>query len=175
MHVFVAPGPLSRGVGRRGSWGRRGRVAMRSLLVPVDKFVAFQLQSNDFLPEYQILFAEVLVLVLHLLGDVLQSDITLDFSLFVRMQTGLKLCELCLLAFAKSALGGSARAKLAPVGCMGCEVSYLFCTRLLADDSSTCSGNQLVSEHWTREDERHRLLGRLHRWWPPSAFGRALA
>lgn len=173
MHVFVGPGPLSRGVGRRETGGRRS-IVVRSLFVLVKRFVAVLLQSSDFLPEYLILSAEFLVLVLHLLGDVLQSDIALDFPLFVRMQTGLKLCELCLLAFTKSALGGSVRS-LAPVGSMRCEVYYLFCTRLLADDSSSCGDNQFMCENWTREDERDRLWGRLRQCWAPSAFGRALA
>jgi hypothetical protein len=147
---------------------------MRSLFILVKRFVAFLLQSSDFLPEYLILFAEFLVLVLHLLGDVLQSDTALDFPLFVRMQTGLKLCELCLLAFTKCALGGSVRAELAPVESMRYEVYYLFCTRLLADDSSSCSDNQSTSEYWKRGDERDRLWGRLRKCWAPLAFGRAL-
>lgn len=95
MLVFIDPGSLSSGVvSRRKTGGRRRCVVVRSLLVLVlvEKFLAFLLQSSDFLPEYLILFAEFLILLLRLLGDVLQSDVALNFPLFVRMQTGLKLC-----------------------------------------------------------------------------------
>lgn len=180
MLVFIDPDPLFRAVVSRkesGGRGRRGCVVIWSLLVLAEKLIAFLLHSSNFLPEYLILFAEVLVLLLHLLGDVLQSDIALDFPLFVRMQASLKLGELSLLAFTKSTLGGSVRGKLAPVGeCGMLGVPCLFCTRLLADDSSSCSRNQCMSEHWIRKDERHGLRDWLGQCWAPSsAFGRALA
>ena len=57
--------------------------------------------------EEGVLFAELVVLLLETLGDVLESDVALDFALLVLLHASLELGELRLLAFAESTLCGS--------------------------------------------------------------------
>ena len=65
----------------------------------------------DLLLEKGVFPAELIVLVLEALGDVLESNIAFDLTLLVGLDTGLQLCELGLLAFSKGTLGGAERKK----------------------------------------------------------------
>ena len=62
------------------------------------------LESGDLFLESRVLLPKLVVLLLQSLGNVLQSDVPLDFSLLVGENPSLELCQLRLLALPKRTL-----------------------------------------------------------------------
>lgn len=83
-----------------------------------------------------VLGAEEVVFLLETLGYRLEGDVTLDLSLLIELDAGLKLGKLRLLAFSKGALRGSSG-----------HTQLAYRASKYRQNLSTCSGH---ADHWHR-------------------------
>lgn len=80
------------------------RIVPPSLPRHLAQIVALFLRSGEFLLKKGIFLAQLFVLLLQSLGDILQGHIAFDFPLLVLLYSSLEFCELGLLAFTKGTL-----------------------------------------------------------------------